>query len=94
MLMLFRKQEYVNYAVWVQDEVGVIPDQMLTPRDGCHVGRVSVNGDLLVGNDNLPGQNWNTYIAHNGGNTPYPTKELLTIHPDCAMACCPADFLP
>ena len=85
MMMVFRKQEIVSCAVWVQDEAGVIPDRVLPPRDGCHVGKVSVNGDLLVGNANLPGQNWNTYIAYKGGNTQYPTEELLTIHPDCAM---------
>ena len=97
MMMVFRKQEIVSCAVLVQDEAGVIPDRILPPRDGCHVGRVSVNGELLVGNANLPGQNWNTYIAYKGGNTQYPTQELLTIHPDCAMAWYPysaGDVLP
>ena len=97
MLMIFREKEDVNCAIWVQDTAGVIPYRILTPRDGCHVGRVSVNGDLLVGSANLPGQNWITYIAYDGGHTYYPTKELLTIHPNCTMAWLPykaGDVLP
>ena len=97
MLMIFREKVDVSCAVWMQDEAGVIPDRILTPRDGNYVGRVSVNGDLLVGNANLPGQNWNTYIAYDGGHTYYPTEELLTIHPNCTMAWFPykaGDVLP
>ena len=98
MLMIFQKQEHVDCGVWVEDEFGVIPARMLTPRAGnAYVARVSVNGDLLVGGANLPGQNWNTYIAYHGGHPYYPTEELLTVHPNCTMAWFPykaGDELP
>ena len=96
MLMVFRKQEHVNCAVWVQDESGVIPGRILSLGDS-HVGRVYNNGDLLVGNANQPGQNWNTYIAREGQQIYFPTEDLLTVHPNCTMAWLPynaGDSLP
>ena len=97
MLMIFREKEDLICVVWVQDEAGVIPDWILTHRDGCYVGRVSGNGEFLVGSANLPGEDWNTYIAYGGGHTYYPTEELLNIHPNCTMAWFPykvGDVLP
>ena len=96
MLMVFRKQEHVNCAVWVRDESGVIPNRILSLGDS-HVGRVYNNGNLLVGNANQPEQNWNTYIARDGQQIHFLTHDLLTVHPNCTMAWLPynaGDSLP
>ena len=96
MLMIFRKQKRVNCAVWVQDEAGFVPDRILTQGDS-HVGRVSANAGFLAGSAQLPGQNWNTYVAQEGMWKEFPTEDLLTVHPNCTMAWLPykaRDTLP
>ena len=98
MLMIFREEQGVDCKLWVQDEDGVVPDRMMT---GAHskqvVGRVAVDGDILVGQAVNPGGNWNTYIAHEGKQIYFPNEDLLTVHPNCTMAWVPykaGDVLP
>ena len=98
-LMIFRDQQDVNCAVWVPDEPGVLDNNRLLYVKNNGVGRVSVNGDLLVGRADKPGQNWNTYIPQPSTDIQvwYRTQELLTVHPDCTMAWVPhtaGDILP
>ena len=90
-LMIFRDQQDVNCAVWVPDEPGVLDNNRLLYVKNNGVGRVSVNGDLLVGRADKPGQNWNTYIPQPSTDIQvwYRTQELLTVHPDCTMAWVP-----
>ena len=97
MLMIFRHQEHVECVVWVRDQYGVIPDRMLTGLNPAQVGRVTVGSDLLVGQAYQPGENWNTYIAHNGNQIYFPNEDLLTVHPHCTVAWVPykaGDTLP
>ena len=90
-LMIFRDKQDVNCAVWVPDEPGVLDNNRLLYVKNNGVGRVSVNGDLLVGRADKPGENWNTYIPQPSTDSQiwYGTEELLTVHPDCTMAWVP-----
>ena len=36
-----------------------------------------------------PGENWNTYIAHNGNQIVSRNEDLLTAHPNCTVAWVP-----
>ena len=95
LLMILRDQQDIDCIVWVQDEDGVVPDRMLT--DSYSVGRVSVDGDVLVGQADRPGGNWNTYIAHEGNQIYFPNENILTVHPTCTVAWVPykaGDILP
>ena len=97
MLMIFRHQQHVDCVVWVRDQYGVMPDRMLTGPDDAQVGRITVGGDILVGQAYKPGENWNTYIAHNGNQIYFPNEDLLTVHPNCTVAWVPykaGDTLP
>ena len=89
MLMTFRHQENQDCVVWVRDKYGVVPDRMLTGPNNAHVGRVTVGNDLLVGLAGYPGQNLNTYIAHNGNQIYFRNEDLLTVHPNCTVAWVP-----
>ena len=96
-LMIFRQQEQIECAVWVRDQPGVIPVRIVTPGTDAHVGRIAVGDEVLVGNGNLPGQNWQTYIAHKGRQVSYPNQDFLTTHSNCTMAWVPytaGDVLP
>ena len=97
MLMIFRPQEHVDCVVWVRDKYGVVPHRMLTGPHNGQVGRVSVGNDLLVGQAGLHGQNWHTYIAHNGNQIYFRNEDLLTVHHNCTVAWLPykaGDTLP
>ena len=97
MLMIFRQQEHMDCVVWVHDQYGIVPDRMLTGPHNTQVGRVSVGNDLFVGQASLPGQNWNTYVVHNGNQVLFPNEYLLTVHPNCTVAWVPykaGDVLP
>ena len=88
-LMVFRLQEHVDCAVWVRDQAGIVPARMVTTGSAGYVARIAVNGNVLVGNGNNPGQNWNTYIAHEGKQIYYRNQDFLTVHPNCTMAWIP-----
>ena len=97
MLMIFRELEHVDCVVWVRDQSGVVPDRMLTGQHNAQVGRVVVGKDLLVGQAYKPGENWNTYMAHNGNQIVVQNEDLLTVHPNCTVAWVPykaRDALP
>ena len=96
-LMVFRKEEQVQCAVWVRDQAGIVPTRMVANENGRLVARVAVDGNVLVGVADKPGQNWKTYIAHEGREIFYPNQEFLTVHPNCTMAWIPytaGDVLP
>ena len=87
----------MDCAVWVWDQNGVVPDRILTGINNGQVGRVLVGDDLLVGQAYKPGQNFNTYIAHNGNQIYFGNEDLLTVHPNCTVAWVPykaGDALP
>ena len=97
MLMIFRHQEQVDCIVWVRDQYGVMPDRMLTGPDDAQVGRITVGGNILVGQAYKPGDNWNTYIAYNGNQIVSRNEDLLTVQPNCTVAWVPykaGDTLP
>ena len=61
------------------------------------VGRVSVDGDVLVGQADIQGGDLNTHIAHKGEKIHFPNEDLLTVHPNCTMAwvpCKAGDVIP
>ena len=96
-LMVFRLQQYVECAVWVGDQAGIVPDRIVTTGSAGYVARIAVDGNVLVGNGNKPGENWNTYIAHEGQQIYYPNQDFLTVHPNCTMVWIPytaGDLLP
>ena len=96
-LMIFRQEKNVECTVWVRDQAGIIPDRVVTPDSLNYVARIAVGGDILVGSGNLPGNNWNTHIAHGGRQIYYPNQDLLTVYPNCTMAWVPytaGDALP
>ena len=86
----------MDCVVWVPDQSGV-PDRMLTGPNDAQVGRVSVRGDLLVGQAYVPGRNYKTYTAQNGSEISFPNEDLLTVHPNCSVAWVPykvGDVIP
>ena len=96
-LMVFSRQEHKECAVWVRDQAHIVPARIVTTGSGGYVARIAIGGNTLVGNGNLPGQNWNTYIAHEGQQIYYPNQDFLTVHPNCTMAWIPytaGDILP
>ena len=96
-LMVFRQQEQVECAVWVPDQYGIVPARIVVAGSGGYVARIAVDGNVLVGRGDLPGQNWNTYIAHEGRQISSRNEDFLTVHPNCTMAWVPytaGDVLP
>ena len=79
----------MDCVVWVRDQYGVMPGRMLTGPDDAQVGRITVGSDILVGQAYKPGENWNTYIAHNGNQIVSRNEDLLTAHPNCTVAWVP-----
>ena len=97
MLMIFREQGHVDCVVWVRDQSGVVPVRMITGPDDAQIGRVSAEGELLVGQAYRPGQDWYTYIAEDGNWMIFSNEDLLTVHSNCTMAWVPykaGDSLP
>ena len=88
-LMVLRPKQYVECAIWVPDRNGIIPTRLVSLGVNANVGRISVDGNMLVGNAARPGESWNTYTVHEGQMRLYPNQYLLTVHPNCTMAWVP-----
>ena len=96
-LMVFRKQEQVECAVWVADQTGITPSRLVAAGGSANVARVAVDGDVLVGSGINPGGDFYTYIAHEGQQIQHRNEDFLTAHPNCTMAWVPytaGDVLP
>ena len=96
-LMVFRPEEQVQCAVWVGAQAGITPSRAVTAGSSTYVARVAIGGDVLVGYGLKIGDNFLTFIAHEGQMSNYPSQDLLTVHPNCSMAWVPytaGDVLP